>query len=252
VTNYSHAQLTPMTVAAVDELLRQTGHTLTVLDIDDILILNAACEKYLHPGSSSDVRMFAGPVQCGSVTLYPLTYSASAWLDERGFDWCGDSDDPLADMVLLYALSLSNKAQALWAIEGKVELRRCLKRFRRRLHATPVEVDWAIKQVVQLSYGSTGDNNERNYGSVIAALLREFGSSPDFWMFEATLPLIDSLTRELIRSQCAENDRMRRHHGRGGKGRKTQAIPLDPYRASVYREYLQILRNMRERWADGA
>ena len=66
----------------LQKLLAETGHSLTIDDIEDVFTLNELWRKIRCPESPVDLELTVLPVCVGNVVFHPLTLGVLLWLEE--------------------------------------------------------------------------------------------------------------------------------------------------------------------------
>ena len=93
------------------------------------------------------------------------------------------------------------------------------KRFRQAECKSQIEIwwkdcEWTLEELegvllYRLGKGSN-DGGKSDYGAVIALLCKEYGSTPDYWMHEASLGMVETLLNDFQRRQDAEIAQMKK------------------------------------------
>lgn len=224
----------------VKRLLEETGHALTVDDIDDVVELNRLGEEMAHPARSERFDPVGIPERVGNCMLYPPTVGVIEWLSDIAL--------PLAEgaatdaEVVGYALSNIATPEALWALQSRSEVVSAIKRWSRKLNATPKELSRAIHKLMPQA-GSVDEAGEKPYyGEVIAFLSRELCQDPAFFVWRCSIDRIRILLDSIIASKNAEIEAVNRA-SRGAK-----AAPIYSPKYAAVAAYQKHLNKMRQSW----
>ena len=227
------------------QMLSETGHTLTVDDMPDVIRLNALCAEIAEP-TEAEERMLAFPVRVGNVTLHPLTIGVSMWMEERVLSWF--APQPFyADATLAYALTLSRLPESLWEIESAGACRRTVKRWLRAVGCSYEELMQAVTKVLPPPQEGRGEKDKAaGYGAVVALLCREYGSTPHVWMWDTPATTATALVQDFVRRNDAEQEAAYRAASKGGG---SNPVPC-PYTRKVrlMEQSRDLCREMIDRW----
>ena len=186
--------LTDMGKAEVEQLLRETGHALTIADLPDILRMDALCEAFTRR-EDCDQDFIRRPVAVGKTMLHPLTMEAVVWLQDGPLTWWATEPD-----MMLYAHAYAHgeartgvlRDPALW---DEREARRIVRRWVLRLRVTPWVLVKAIEGFAVREEACSGmtSRTAAQVGSIVAFLISEYGETPEYWTREAPVEQIRAL-----------------------------------------------------------
>lgn len=223
----------------LEKLLRETSHVLCLNDIDDIVELNRLGEEMAHPARSERFDPVGIPERVGNCMLYPPTVGVIEWLSDIAL--------PLAEgaatdaEVVGYALSKTITPDALWCLQTRSEIVRAVKRWSRKLKATPAQLSRAIHKLMPQAHD--GEKDEKPYyGEIIAFLSRELCQDPAFFIWRCSIDRIRILLNSLVESRNAEIEA----HNAVNTGRK--AAPIFSPKYAAVAAYQKHLNKMRQSW----
>lgn len=190
----------------IQKLLSQTEHTLTVDDFSLLKELDDAAERVTNPaGENSDFPSL--PVRLGSSLICPPTIAIAQWYNDRAIEWWGESG--FCDLAFGYALQVQIKGQWLWEQDKKF-LEREIKKFARGLECTPDQYEEIIKSVLPDKDSNEPSEDGEGYGPLVALLCKEYSSTPDYWVHEASIDLIQTLMDSYMAGIEAEYTQMKK------------------------------------------
>lgn len=221
-------------------LLRETGHSLTIDDFDDINKLDELC-RAITESDVCNADILDMPVCVGGVELRQPSIGVLEWYNDYFLPMFSDNG-LIADGGLAYALSLSDTPEELWLLKNKRDCRKHVKRFLRRLKCTHQELQDAITSVLGLNCEEGGDDGESSSGRLIAMLCREYGHSPKYWLWEAPLGLINTFTHDYVARVEAEIEQARK----ASSGAQKPAPA--PSRIKKFDELRKHVNELRDKW----
>lgn len=236
-----------MAQLSVEKMLAETGHVLTVADFDDLAALHRAAQAVTNPDDEDESSLWAAPHQVGNILLYPLTLGVAVWMSEQASEWFGDKD-PLADLAVAWALSLGQLPGELWEVRTARECKRRVRAWARKLTATPQQLGAALEKMLP-SADPGADDGEKGggYGPTISLLIREYGKSPEYWMWKTSVKVIHVLLKDYadrINEQIEAENRAARKAG----GKAAQGLPL-PRKAERVR-YAKLIKALQIKWSE--
>jgi len=186
-----------ITKRAVEKLLNE-GHLVGVVEaFDDIQELDKIAERVVNQ-TQSERRLLNQPFELCGIAFYPLTVAKSLWYAEKVRDW--EIEGLFQDALLFWLLTLPLNDAALDTYSTRKEADRAILKLSRRLHCTQPEMNDVFRKCVgitaQTSATSTDGNGEQkpvDYGATIAVLLREYGGTPNQWLYETPIEVMGSL-----------------------------------------------------------
>jgi hypothetical protein len=182
-----------MTKEKVKQLQNQTSRVLTVEDFDLIEKLDRAAVE-VSTVTKREYRLLNQPFNLCGVNFYPLTVAKSMWIEEKCCEW--ELDDASRSGFLLWSLTLENTEAALDAFTTRRQADKASKRLLRKLHCREAE----LTDIYEKCTGQTADSvdveddgEDLDYGGMVAVLLREFGGSPEKWLYETPIEMLGVL-----------------------------------------------------------
>ena len=241
-------ELTKLTRDAVARLQGETGHALCLDDYDDIAALDSVAQKIVDPDDSDELALLGFPVRVGPAWLYPMTLGNSLWLEQRAEAWFRGL--PLYDdLALAFALAHGRTPFALWQLTDRRSAMRAIKRWRRGLGCTYQELIRAVKRVLPPSddeaVGPDDKANRTQYGPILALVCREYGNTPEHWMWDEPVTRVQALVEQYRARMDAEAEGEYRAAQRAGvKGlRVPKTLKL---RRNV--KFDKMVKLLREKW----
>ncbi len=190
-------ELTRLTREAVARLVAETGHVLEIDDFAEIAALDALARLILNPEDQDELDLLAFPVRVGRTWLYPITLGGSLWLEERAQGWFADL--PLfADLSVAFLLAHGRTPEVLEEITDRPAAMKAIKKWRRGLGCTYKELMAGVTQALPDvdDDAPDGDNERAKYGPIIALLCREYGGTPEHWMWTESTQRVTALINE--------------------------------------------------------
>jgi len=233
-----------MTKKAISKLLMDTNHVLAVADFDLIEELDKIAEG-LASVSKSEQRLLNTPfVLCG-IRFYPLTVAKSLWYAEMCAEW--EVEGMQQDGLLFWLLTLPNNELELDTYSDQKKADRACRKLSRRLHCTQDEMTAVYHKCLGLKdvLADNKDHADTDYGGMIAVLLREYGGTPEKWLYETPVEVISSLFKAYADKVTAEND-----VGRQAASHKGKAIAPTPTKRLKSLKMFRIKANeIKELWS---
>jgi len=173
----------------VQKLLRETKHSLTIDDFDDLEKLNELCNAITSPKSEVN-NIINMPVCIGGVAIRQPSIGAWEWYNDFLLPMAGD-DGLFADAGLAFAMSVDDP-QELWRLADPKECRRTIKAFSKKIGCTHEDLQRIILDILDFKKTDENDKQEGNAGELVAVLCREYGNTPQYWLWEAPLGIVST------------------------------------------------------------
>jgi len=209
-------ELHKKTQIEVQKLLYDSGHVLNLDDLSDIIELNDLANRVTgDTGAYASIHKW--PVKCGKLLLRPLTVGKLAWYNQRGLIWFDDDIQTLST-VLAFLLSVDNDESFVWGLEDAETAKATIEAWEKEVDVTPAELGAAVDSVVNSYSSRSGDEDkvDRGDGPLIALLCREYGNTPQHWMYRESINVIRALVDEHVRKINSEIT-ARNQRGKGKK-----------------------------------
>lgn len=202
-----------MTKQAIKKLLTETGHSLTADDLDLIEQLDEIAKGFSGT-TTAERRLLNQPFELCGVLFYPLTVAKSLWYAEKVTEW--ELAPTEQEGLLFWLLSTPNADDALDLYSDPKKADKAVRKLSRRLHCTPSEMNTVYEKCTGV--GESGDGEGKaDYGGMVASLIREYGGTPDQWLYETPIEKITDLFRSLSERVIAENNVSRASAAKNGK-----------------------------------
>lgn len=229
-----------LTKDEIGKLIDQTGHALSVDDLDLIAEFNELAGK-VSGVTKSESRLLSQPFELCGIAFYPLTVAKSLWYAERCVDW--EIEGSQQEALLFWLLTLPNITGELDKYTCRKLADKAIRKLSRRLHCSPQEMSDVYAKCVGIN-GSDGEG-EASYGGLIECLLREYGGEPDRWLYETPLPMIETLMNNYAARINAEQEASARSLSHSGRA----VAPMASARLIALRD-MRLKRNeIRELWS---
>jgi len=235
-------ELHTKTQIEVQNLLNDSGHVLTLADIPDILELDQLAQKVT--GDSGDYAdLYKWPVKCGNLLFRPMTLGKLAWYNSRARDWFDDDIQTLST-VLAFLLSTDNDESFVWGLNDPESAKATIEEWEKTVDITPQELAGAVDLMVN-SFSSSGEKSESGDGPLIGLLCREYGNTPNYWMFKESINVIRSLVDEHVRKINQEINA----HNKKSSGKNRRAIaPIKTPSMDATLRFRKKLLALGEKW----
>ena len=118
----------------------------------------------------------------------------------------------------------------------------------RRLHCTAEDVASIIEKctgTAKKSAGSDEDSTGSAYGGLIACLVKEYGSTPDYWLYEATADMVAELMEQFTKRVEGEAKAARSACASKGKAVAPSATP----RIRALKEFREKRNEIEQLWS---
>jgi len=192
----------------IQRLQSQTNHSLDLDDFDDIVKMDALCNAITSKDAPHN-DIVDMPVVLGRYELKQPTIGVLEWYNDYYLPLF-ENNALMADAGLAYALSLSDTPEELWLLKNKRDARKHVKRFLRRLNCTHDELQDVLRSLLSADENAESDEeSEGNAGALIAMLCREYGHSPQYWLWEAPVGIVNAFVADYAGRIEAETEQIR-------------------------------------------
>ena len=210
------------TLQKLQEIQNRTGHVLVVEDFEAIARLDLLAAKVSDPTSGIDSPLTEHAVYIKNVPVYPVTLSHLQYIDEAS--------------VLLPDMEDNRTLVALWVStleyisDDHYEPKHAYRLFRawaKRSRWTEADMQAVIALRFSKFTDNQDDSESENTGALIGFLVKEYGSTPKYWMNEAPISVIEAVVSDWQRRQNAQAVA----HSRSAGGKATPPAPTPKYEA---------------------
>jgi hypothetical protein len=242
-----------LTKNTIKKLLKKTRHVVDVEDFDLIEELEQLALK-VSGVSIRERRLLNSPFELCGIKFYPLTVAKSLWFTEKVEEW--EIEGAQQEALLFWLLTLPLTEEALditkkQSDKGAKKLSRGLhcspvemgEVYQKCVGVREPDNDKAsrINSAVELVIESLiarddnsimplidklvsiaksnkiSDDTEADYGGTIACLVKEYGGTPDQWLYETPVEKMASLFDQYEKRVTAEENASRSKSASGGK-----------------------------------
>ncbi len=190
----------------IQPIIDRTGHALSLDDFADVAELNEVAKRVMNPNDPRAFRLLMRPVPVGEtgILLHPATISRVLWIHDHASKLF--PDDVMQYGAIAFALSVDDPRDLFTMDEA--DIREGVKAVVETLNATPAELVSAMEQVMRVSSGEGGGDSDPEYvyGPIVAALVREYGATHDYWMHTASMEVVESTLDDLQRRNESEQE----------------------------------------------
>lgn len=180
-----------------------------VADWEELHDLNELARKVTSPASQAEaVALINAPVTRGNMILQRPTVGVFIWAEERLKAWF--SNRPVRfRLAEAYALAHAKTPGRCWKFRDADDCWRAVKMWARRLNVTFDEISEAVEEACgigreemaeQAQKLQTDDKSAKDkaseFGPVVSLLCREYGESPDYWIWHASMEMVTSFLDE--------------------------------------------------------
>lgn len=223
-----------MTKSAIKKLVSETSHALSVEDYDLIERLDLIAEK-ISGVSRVERRLLNQPFDVAGIRFYPLTVAKSMWYIEKVAEW----EIPVVyqDGFYFWLLTLPLNDESLTEFSEYKAANKAMKKMAKSLHLTRDEITDICSKCCGIEANKAVNDSESNddsdsvkkgrnvFGGMIAALIREFGQSPEYWLYECPIDQLNEMYAQLVARVNAEDESVRASSGKKGKAIAPRATP---------------------------
>jgi len=250
------------TQAELSAILEETGHVLTLDDFSDIVELNQLC-MLVNGEWEEHNRVLDFPVLVGGVKLYQPKLGALEWYESLCVPALGD-DIELCDIALAMIMSDPELIDGYYDIADPNQIKKVVKAFKRRLHCRHDELRFGIAQAFGREIsdiwivedersddkddgdsgdGSNADKKNDTSGILICVLTREYGNSPEYWLWQAPLGVVNTMYQAIVARVEQEREDVRRQCKGGGKPPPAESV------IAKFQAMRKKINEMRDKWA---
>lgn len=179
----------------------------------------------------------------GGVPVFPLTICRISLL----VSLAKKCDEDVEQFVKLQAWILTTENIE----ERHVELReykvakRESKKAWRKLPWTPAQLEYAVTaRFGEVEDGEDEQGGSYNPNSLIAMLVHDYGSTPDYWRFKATTSIINSIIDDWQLRQQAQAEAYNKSSGKN-------VAPLPSPKFRYARKRREAIAQLKKDWSDG-
>jgi len=218
---------------------------ITTDDFDELSALDELAKGCVAPKPSDlTFAVLDHCLEVGGIKFQALTIAGRIWARDVGLPATA-ADPILQSLVIPFAMANRNLICDLHD-HGKV--RRAVRRWAR----------WKCRKITEEGllymlrwFGMISDDTANQdeatpdqYGALLALLVKEYGSTPKFWLYEAHIEVVKACLNDVALKNYYEYESIRREAAKGGK-----AIAPDPNSPQVqsYTQFIQRLRVFQER-----
>lgn len=224
-----------------ETLLRECGHVLTVDDLPDLARLDRLAHQATDPASVKH-DVFDWPVRVGGVELYRLTLGAIGWLEDVVAPAMGGQDS-VTDLAVAYAMAHGHAPAVLALYITEAAIAAELRRFRRGLTCTPEQLSAAVASLLPYNDATVGGDDSK-YGEIIGLLCREYGQTPEHWLWGVSFEVCQALLSSLVAAKQAEAEA----YARANRGKGTRPPPMPHSRLVGLKAFKDAANELRAKW----
>jgi hypothetical protein len=233
-----------LTKQAITKLLKDTSRALRVADYEDIESLDKLADKVAQQ-TPEERRLLKSPFELCGIKFYPLTLAKSFWYAEKCEEW--QIQGIFQDAMLFWLLTLPLTDDALDQYSDQIDAEKAAKKLSRRLHCEQDEMTAVFKKCVGAKdeNGKAASDDATNYGGLIACLLREYGGTPEQWLYETPVERIGSLIEQFAARINAENEASANASSHKGKA----VAPKATARLQALKSFREKVNEIRQKWS---
>lgn len=220
-----------MTMQDIRSLLAETGHVLTVQDIEPIVALDEAADIIVNGPVDKSDSIYAYPIICGGEAFVAPTIGKQLYWEEQVSQ---NVPEDMWTCAYLWLLTFADVPE-----ERGADILKAVKRWGRKCKLTADQV------VTILNAYNKGDggNDKANYGEIIALLVREYGQDCEHWL-NAPEAEIAMLIADWTRTQEAKAAAYRKSKA----GSKNPLPPVPSPKIKALKTYRELKDRLRESW----
>lgn len=216
-------KLHPLAKTKCAELLQKTKHRLTIEDYEHICTLNGLVEKVVGVDEATR-RIVNLQVRCGNLMMGKPSVGKLFWFNEYALDWF-KGDTALCDLIFAYLLATPNDDSIVRDLCDAEATRTKIFAWAKGITATQDDFETAIARVYPVESSGDGDGD---CGPLFALLSREYGQSPDYWMWIADKSTVETMIDDYVRRVESEAAALRKAKSPGGSFYGGSAKPIAP------------------------
>jgi hypothetical protein len=163
---------------------------------------------------SDSIAILDRSIVVGGSTLRRLSFAARAWLEDCAETWFGKDDPCMFDLCCAWAFAHGRSRAALDACGSAADARQTVRAWLKTLDCTPEQLAAAVEALgaplapptVLLAdpVDPAAPARSARIGPVFARLIREYGQTLDYWMFEVSDDAVGVLIDTIARSDEAD------------------------------------------------
>jgi hypothetical protein len=191
----------PAAARVVRQALAAGGKIDPVEHFDDLVKLDRLAREQECPSLAERLHLLDQPVYVGEMPLYRLSWAAWEWV-EQAWGWFGD--EPVAELVVPFAMAQARSKAALAAVADERAARRAIQGWARTLDCSLEALITACKELLPKAASEPGktskkkDQNEgTGYGPLLTRLVQECGQTFEYWMFEVSFETVNAVVNSL-------------------------------------------------------
>lgn len=211
------AKLHPHVQRAILRVRQAGGVVDPIADFPALVHLNDLAGRLDHPDVSDAITSLLAPVEVGGLMLHPLCLGAEEWLQAHA-EWF-----PTYRLELLAtAWCMAHPGRAYERLTSRVTTALILGAWQ----LTLLGVSWAALEMAVIDIlkrgrratddgSASGDDEGPGLGAVLGMLCREYGKSPEYWLFDVpALEVKQLIDLDLIPRRNAEERAWRTDSGK--------------------------------------
>ncbi|MDH3279540.1 MAG: hypothetical protein OEQ18_00215 [Gammaproteobacteria bacterium] len=226
--------------AMLQHAIREMDVGLSCDDFDALAELDALAKECAAPQPSDlTSAVLDYPVEIGGVKFRALTIAARIWARDIGIP-ATKGDPMISSLVIPFAMA---NRDALPELCEPRKVTRAIKRWGRRKcrRLNEAQLVYVLRWFGMLD---NGEGEERvatpdEYGALLAILIREYGSEPKYWLYDAPLEIVKACLNDIMIKTHCEYEAARKSAAKAGK-----AIAPDPNSPQVI-SYTKFIRRLR-------
>lgn len=219
-----------MTIQDVKALLAETGHALTVEDIDRIVDLDAAAAVVVSGPRDKAESIYSFPLLYGGDAFRAPTIGKQIYWQEHV---ATNLDEDWLTCAFLWLLTCPSVPE-----ERGGDVFKAVKRWARRCKLTEGEA----KAILE-TYNKSEESGDASYGEIISLLVREYGKDCDHWLnapeHEITMLLADWTRRQEEKAAAYRRSKV---------GSKNPLPPLPSPKFKATKRYREMKNALRALW----
>ena len=237
-------QMQKMTEKSIQRILKKTGHQLAVADWADIESLDRLAKK-MSGVSETERRLLNSPFELGGLMFYPLTVAKSLWIKEKLELW--NVPGELEDAYTFWLLTIPLGEDSLDKFEEKKKANRDMRRKSRKMNFTYEEITSICNRCLGTTKNEETGETEREtqFGGMIACLVREYGQSPDYWLYECPVDKVVEMYEQVVKKAIMESEAQRANAGKNGTAQAPRVTP----KLIAFRDYRNKEREIELKWS---
>lgn len=191
----------PAAVRVVRQALAAGGKIDPIEHYADLVKLDRLAREQECPSLAERLHILDQPILVAGMPLYRLSWAAWEWV-EQAWTWFGD--DPIAEMVVPYAMAQARSKAASAAVADERAARRAISAWARNLECSLEALVTACKELLPSAPASSGKSKDTKdphegagYGPLLTRLIQECGQTFEYWMFEVSFETVNAVVNSL-------------------------------------------------------